>query len=664
MGLGLGFDTGGTCTDAVIMDFETGKVLQKAKSLTTHRDLSLGIDSSVRKLDPDLLRQVTMVSMSSTLATNSVVEGRGGRVGLVGIGLGYSMTVPVEMYCGIKGRFDLYGRETEAVEERAVREFLESARGRIDSLAVSGYLSVRNPYHEKKVKALANEILGIPVVCGHELSLSLGFDERAVTAVMNARLLPMIKELIASVKKSLSNAGIDAPLMVVKGDGSLMSESVALDRPIETIVSGPAASLIGAKALSGRDDAIVIDMGGTTTDIGVLRGGQPRLEEEGAMIADRRTKVLAANIATTGLGGDSRMVVNSRQLYIGPRKVVPLCVAATQWPSVLEMLANITVDRRRRPRTMYDYSSIIHDDEFFVSNGHSPAEFMNEKDLAFFGLTEKPVSLSEASRITGIHPMSFNVSRMENAGIIQRIGFTPTDVLHAEGSYTEYDREASLLGAAYMAYLMDMETDEFLVFAKDRVIDKLAEALVKDLVIEETGMECPSMADTDFMRKSISGEFGKDYGCFMRFNKPIIGIGAPVGAYFPAMAKKFDAELLLLENSDVGNAVGAITGSVMETVRIVVKPMGDSLREEDPRSIMMAPFERKEFSKLSDAVNYAIKYGSVEALRLSEEHGAAEPSVTVRREDRWFGGSKDSGMLVETIVSITAIGKPRFAGTE
>ncbi len=81
MSLGLGFDTGGTYTDAVILDFETGQVLQKAKSLTTYADLSIGIDSSLRKLDPSLLKQVTMVSMSSTLATNSVVEGRGGRVG-------------------------------------------------------------------------------------------------------------------------------------------------------------------------------------------------------------------------------------------------------------------------------------------------------------------------------------------------------------------------------------------------------------------------------------------------------------------------------------------------------------------------------------------------------------------------------------------------------
>lgn len=663
MSLGLGFDTGGTYTDAVILDFETGKVLQKAKSLTTYADLSVGIDSSVRKLDPSLLKQVTMVSMSSTLATNSVVEGRGGRVGLISIGLEYSKTVPVDAYCGSRGRFSLYGRETEAMEERKIREFLESIRGKIDGLAVSGYLSVRNPYHENKVKAMSDEILGVPVVCGHELSSSLGFDERAVTAVMNARLLPMIRELITSVKRSLANANIEAPLMVVKGDGSLMNEALALDRPIETIISGPAASLIGAKALSGKDDAIVIDMGGTTTDIGVLRGGQPRLESEGALIGGKRTKVLAANIATTGLGGDSRIVVNNKQIFIGPYRAVPLCIASSQWPSVRDKLAAIEMDRRRRPRNAHTYEGIIHESEFFVSRGRPAADFMSEHDHTFLKLTEDgPISVAEASKITGIHPMTFNIARMEKGGIVQRIGFTPTDILHADGSYLEYDAEASKLGAVYMSYLMDMGTDEFLALAKSRVIDRLAEALVKDLVIEETGMESPTMADTDFMRKSISGKFGKDYGCFMRFNKPIIGIGAPVNAYFPEMAKKFDAELLLLENSDVGNAVGAITGSIVETVPIVIKPMDGSVQEENPRSVMIAPFEIKEFVRLSDAIAYATKYGTEEVLRIAERHGAVDPSVTVRRQDQWFGGNSGSGILVEMTLYITAMGKPRFAG--
>lgn len=663
MSLGLGFDTGGTYTDAIILDFDTGKVLQKAKSLTTYADLSVGIDSSIRKLDPELLRQVSMVSMSSTLATNSVVEGRGGRVGLVSMGLEYSKSVSVDMYCSSKGRFNLYGGEAEAVEERKIRDFLESAKGKIDSLAVSGYLSVRNPYHEKKVKAISDEILGIPVVCGHELSSSLGFDERAVTAVMNARLLPLIRELITSVKRSLANAGIDAPLMVVKGDGSLMNESLALDRPIETIVSGPAASLIGAKTLSGREDAIVIDMGGTTTDIGVLRSGQPRLESEGAMIGGRRTKVLAANIATTGLGGDSRIVTNNRQIYIGPRRAVPLCIASSQWPCIRDKLAAIETNSRERPRNAHTYDGIVYESEFFIPRGAPAADFMGDKDCRFFELIQdEPGSIPEISRMTGIHPLSFKIARMEKAGVIQRIGFTPTDILHADGTYREYDAEASKMGAKYMSFIMNLRTEEFLAQAKSRFVDRLAEALVRDLVIEETGLECPTAADTDFMTKSISGKFGRDYGCFMRFNKPIIGIGAPVNAYFPEMARKFDAELLLLDNSDVGNAIGAVMGSIVETMTIVVKPMDDNARPEDPRSMMIAPFGNKEFTSLSHALDYANKYGSIEVLKIAESHGAADPSVSVRREDQWLGGNKNSGVLVEIYLHITAVGKPKFAG--
>lgn len=662
----LGIDTGGTYTDAVIIDFSTGRILSKAKSQTTYDDLSLGIDSAIGGLDGKYLREVQMVSMSSTLATNSIVEGKGGRVGLVGVGLDFDRSVSVDMMCTVKGRYNLHGRQTETMDEEKVKEFLESAKGKIDALAVSGYLSVRNPYHEMRVKTLSDQILGVPVVCGHQLSVSLGFDERAVTAIMNARLLPVIRKLMDSVRKSLLRAGVDAPFMVVKGDGSLMSEATALEKPIETIVSGPAASLIGAKALTGRDDAIVMDMGGTTTDIGVLRNGQPRLVEEGAVIGGKRTKVLAASITTTGLGGDSRIVSNGGRLYVGPYRAIPLCDAASRWPVVKECLKALFDGEIRIPRKVHDYSSVVLDCEFFVRDcpGDDCSRFdIKEKQRMLVELADKgPVSLAMAERETGIHPLMFDDSCLEKMGIVRRIGFTPTDVLHALGEYVVHDAEASVLGARYMAKLIGMDLEDFLRHAKSLVVDRLAETLVRDLVMEETGLERPSLADTDFMRKSITGDFGKDCGCFIRFNKPIIGIGAPVAAYLPEVAEKFDAELLLPENTDVGNAVGAVAGSIVETVRIIVRPADSEADHENAKATMMSPLERREFSRFTDAVRHAEKISSAEAMRMATAQGAADPSVTVHREDHWFGENEGSGILIETTVVATAIGKPRFMG--
>ena len=295
-----------------------------------------------RDLDRDILKEVSVVVLSSTLATNSVVEGKGCRVGLICIGGEYNNDVPVEHMARVAGGHDIFGDEEEPLDVEAVRSFLESLRGKVDGLAVSGYMSVRNPTHETRVRTLAREILGVPVVCGHELSTSLGFSERTTTCIMNSRLIPIIDELIRSVEKVLSDLGIRAPLMIFRGNGSIMSCDVARERPVETILSGPAASLMGAKHMTGVGDAVVMDIGGTTTDIGILRGGSPSLEPEGATIGGKKTRVMAAKVVTSGLGGDSRITVDCGRIVLMPQRVVPLCVAAVKWPEIASHVELIT----------------------------------------------------------------------------------------------------------------------------------------------------------------------------------------------------------------------------------------------------------------------------------------------------------------------------------
>ncbi len=301
--LGLGIDTGGTYTDAAILDIDNGKVLSKAKALTTRNDLSIGIANAIGKLDRSMFDKLRLVAISSTLATNSVVEGKGCRVGLIVIGHEAGQYVPVEEQVQISGGHDVQGDPATDVDLDAARAFIDNVKEKVDAFAISGYLSVRNPEHEAAVKHLVRSMTNAPVVCGHELSSALGFNERTITAVLNARLIPMIADLIASLKLVQKNTNINAPLMIVKGDGSLMDESVARERPVETILSGPAASMIGAKALTGLQDAIIIDVGGTTTDIGILRNGRPRLDPEGAILGGWQTRVKAVDAFTAGMEG-------------------------------------------------------------------------------------------------------------------------------------------------------------------------------------------------------------------------------------------------------------------------------------------------------------------------------------------------------------------------
>ena len=221
----------------------------------------------------------------------------------------------------VKGRFDIMGRLKEELDESELRSVLLDMKGMVEALAISGYASVRNPKHEQEVKRLADEILNIPVVCAHQLTSALGFHHRTVTAVLNGRLIPIIDVLLRSAKNVLQEKRISAPIMIVKGDGTLMNESLAKQRPIETILSGPAASVIGGLALTKSKDGIVLDMGGTTTDIANVTGGKVNIKAEGAKVGGWFTRVKAVEISTFGLGGDSRICLDKKgNLRIGPEK--------------------------------------------------------------------------------------------------------------------------------------------------------------------------------------------------------------------------------------------------------------------------------------------------------------------------------------------------------
>ncbi len=659
---GLGFDTGGTYTDAVILNMEDGSVVCCSKSLTTRNDLSIGIEGSIKGFDKELFKDVRMVSLSSTLATNSIVEGKGCRVALIAVGREFDKSIPVDNYVCIKGGHTLNGKEKEPLDEESAREFLESVKGKVDGVAITSYLSVRNPDHENRLFEITKEILDVPVVCGHQLSSSLGFNERTVTSVMNARLIPIIKELIVSVKSVMAKNGIDAPLMIVKGDGSIMGESVALQRPIETILSGPAASLIGAKNLTGVQDAIVMDMGGTTTDIGILRNGTPRLEKEGAIIGGKRTRVLAAEIATSGIGGDSRIVVNGSELKLTALRVVPLCIAADKWPVLKDKLKKVAEMPPRFIPACLDEGRIVQENEFFIKLKDIEAVFLTEDDTRFLAsIQNEPKSLTEAGEELGIHPYSFNVPKMEELGMIQRIGLTPTDLLHAEGSYVEFDAEASRCGVTHQAKKLKMDNASFITFAKQCVIDKIAKELLKKLFFEETKQMEPDVIGNDLMMKAITGKEGLDYGCRIKLNKPIIGIGAPVRAYFPQVAEKFDTKLLLSDYSHVGNAVGAITGNIIESIDILITPFKGEGGGEDPRCTLFASFGKMEFEKYSEALEYAKQKGSEVVSERARNAGADRFEVKFENKDKRFGFGDEYGgsILIETKMTVTAVGKPK-----
>ncbi len=162
--IGLGIDTGGTYTDSALVELDTGQILEKAKALTTRNDLTIGIANSIGHLTLDRLREVKLVSVSTTLATNSVVEGKGSRVGLIACGHEIEDDLPLDHFVQIAGKHDLLGKEKEPLDMEAARTFILATHDKVDAYAISGYLSVRNPAHEIALKKLIGELTDRPVV--------------------------------------------------------------------------------------------------------------------------------------------------------------------------------------------------------------------------------------------------------------------------------------------------------------------------------------------------------------------------------------------------------------------------------------------------------------------------------------------------------------------
>lgn len=321
----LGIDTGGTYTDAVLMEPKTSKVLLSAKSPTTHQDLSTGIINSIQALGDFDTTSVEKVVMSTTLATNAIVEGKGRPTALILIGERPKGELPIDRVYQVKGKVNIKGKEVIPIDQDEVEAVCREIGPEIEAVAVSGMMSVRNARQELLVKEIVEKQCGLPVICSHELSSKLGFTDRTVTAVLNASLIPIIKQFIDAVKKALTAHQIDAKIFMVKGDGNLASLDFILKKPIESILSGPAASIIGALRLAGTGDGIVVDMGGTTTDSGLVEANTLALSAVGARVGEWQTQIDSAMINTFGLGGDSQILPEKGQPVLKHRRILPAC---------------------------------------------------------------------------------------------------------------------------------------------------------------------------------------------------------------------------------------------------------------------------------------------------------------------------------------------------
>jgi len=645
-GIGLGIDAGGTYTDAVIFDLGERKLLAKAKSLTTYHNLIEGISGALAQLPSELLSQVGITSLSTTLATNSIVEGRGYKVGAIALcpwdwtedQIGHSPLI------NVPGAVSISGEVIEPLDEDEARETIKRLveTDHCVALAIGGYATIRNPEHANRVRDIASEMYDIPIVCSHEMSRRLNAIHGLQTAIANAKLIPIISDLIASVHNSLAQFGVHGKLMVVKGDGSPIDEKLARKTPVETILSGPAASVCGAKVLTGLDDALVLDIGGTTTDCAVIEHGHVAVSPDGARVGSWTMAVDAVEISTVGLGGDSRIDFDrDRKIIVGPRRNIPFAYAAECYPQVMEHLKSFDV--RRYSKT--EDASLL--DVLVLDSSRMPELTARESRLIDL-LRTGPVSVLTATWKLGLPShLLLPLSRLESWGTIKRVGLTPTDILHVRGIFRRWQTEASELALTAFAAMYGSTRDQILEMTEDAVTRELFEEILR----REVSFEDPKLPEIPEQWKFLLDKVYKDDGraltVKMSLRRPVVAIGAPAGALVPAVKKHLDVEVLVPEHADVANAIGAICSETSVREEILIKPGHMS------NYVLHGSEERLEFSELNKATYKAAEIARDRALKGAIEAGALSPRVIVTRKDS--GGSIADGGRIFLERKITAV---------
>ncbi len=674
MKLGIGIDTGGTYTDAVIYDFEKEKIMGSAKALTTRENLVTGILGALDALPQELVRQADMISLSTTLATNACVEDKSGRAKLIFFGGDREIInkcgeqyglPPADEICIFNEKVS--GEGTETLAKSAKKQFAEpdwEAFGRqlgeeFSLLDGVGIIEVNSRQDgaaiEKKAKKIFEEKYDVPVVCGHELFSELNSLQRGASTLLNAGLFPVIREFLDAVKKALAARKIQASvLVIVRSDGSLMSEEFAALHPVETLLCGPAASAVGCARLTDNPNSIMVDMGGTTTDIALLKDGVPVQVTEGVSIGRWKTFVNGLYIKTLGLGGDSAVHYKEKSLILEEYRVIPLCVAAQKYPSVVENLKKIVP--RKHTRYLYEHYLLIKD--------ISESSLYTDKEKAFCNALRKgPLPVTEAAKAIGEEIYTLNVDRLLKDGIVSLCGLTPTDMMHIKGDFQSYDREASLLGAKFAACNLEVTVSELCDMVYEEIKRRMYVNIVKALLENQyphymkNGVS-PEVEQFICENGAAAGEKSGMLSLMLQTDFSLVGVGGPIGIFLEDVAKRLGTHAVIPENYQVANALGAIMGSINASASVEIRQ--EMKAEGDGRFLIPGSEGERSFETLEEAKEFAVGEAEKRARLEAEKRGAqGDISVTVTTADN-SAMAETGAVYLGTVVTARAVGSVGF----
>ncbi len=655
----VGVDTGGTYTDAAIIEASGHRVIASAKAITTKGDLAIGVAEAITRavaLLPQGLQpqDISLVSVSTTLATNAVVEGHGSAVGVVLIGFDAAMVartgiaqafpgMPVE---SVPGGHDHNGDPRLPLDLEALEAALSRMAGKVDAFAVAGAFAVRNAAHEHAARELIVARTGKPVTLSTELSSSLDAPRRALTAALNARLISRVSNLIEAVQRAMAQLQIRCPLMIVKGDGTLALAESVVTRPIETVLSGPAASLVGAHWLSGLDSFIMSDMGGTTTDLGVLLNGRPRVAPDGAELGGWRTMVRAIDVRTIGLGGDSEVLLGPQgKLSVSPQRIMPVALLGQRFPEVLAMLEADLADVDGGNSMQGRFVLLP-----FGARADAPTGELSPREReVLLQVSERPQALRKLAHSLSVQRA---ISSLRRKGLIQLSGFTPSDAAHVLGLQANWSREAAYLAGQLGARLREMKfptPERTEQFAHDVWNETVR---LTGLAILDTALGV-KLSDQQLIDAVCSGNAQLGLATLsIKPSLPVVAVGGPVKVYYPEVARRLGCEIVFPEHCDVANAVGAAIGVVAQTVVVRVAGDGSGL------FVLHSTVGTQQFSDPAEALRRATEMAREAARAAVLAMGAQAPEVKLSLQKTMLPNANSDTGLLEALITAEAIGRP------
>jgi N-methylhydantoinase A len=337
----IGLDVGGTHTDVVLVDRDG---LQKEIKVATDpsnlfQSVLSGLDAVTAGIDPSDIKRIVL---STTLTTNAIVQNQIPPVGMIvssGPGIDPEFYRTNSHYFTVSGSIDHRGREIEPINEDEIREIADQLQKEgIDHIGIVGKFSIRNPAHELRISEILQNSFE-KTFMGHRISGNFNFGRRIATTYLNAAVYPLHREFYQAVQKSLTTKGLNVPLRLLKADGGNLNFESSIDYPAQTILSGPAASVMGAVAFGpDNEDTLVMDIGGTTTDMAVLINRAPVLNPLGIKLGDYKTLIRSLETLSLGLGGDSAVRINGEKLVVGPARLGPAMAYGGPQPTPTDAL--------------------------------------------------------------------------------------------------------------------------------------------------------------------------------------------------------------------------------------------------------------------------------------------------------------------------------------